>query len=124
MFIHYLSRSHIWNWWDSFLQAFYPSQYTLFLTIYTGKRLQSYQCIELTINDDVIAKVRALSEGEDAKKITDNFPMFEWTPGVLINEDGSEEDTPIIDETEVNNNEPERELNVQEENETNDNDDA
>ena len=79
---------------------------------------------DLQIDNDVIAQVRDLAEGEDANKITYNYPMFEWTPGVLINEDGSEEDTPIIDETEVNNNEPERELNVQEENETNDNDDA
>ena len=56
--------------------------------------------------------------------MTDNYPMFEWAPGVMITDDVSEEDTPIREETEVNNNEPEREVNVEEVNENNDNDEA
>ena len=56
--------------------------------------------------------------------MTDNYPMFEWAPGVLITDDVSEKDTPIIEETEINNNEPEGEVNVEEANEKNDNDKA
>ena len=56
--------------------------------------------------------------------MTDNYPMFEWVPGVLITYDVSEEDTPIRAETEVNNNEPEGELNVEEANENNYHDEA
>ena len=54
--------------------------------------------------------------------MTDNYPMFEWVPGFLITDDVSEEDTPTREETEVNNNEPEGEVNVEEANENNDND--
>ena len=41
-----------------------------------------------------------------------NSLMFEWAPSVLIAEDVIEEDTPISEETEINNNEPEVEVNV------------
>ena len=57
--------------------------------------------------------MRDLAEGEDSNKMTDNYPMFEWAPGVLITENVSERDTPIREETEVNNNEPEGEVNVE-----------
>ena len=60
--------------------------------------------------------MRDLAEGEDSNKMTDNYPMFEWAPGVLITENVSEKDTPIREETEVNNNEPEVEVNIEEEN--------
>ena len=56
--------------------------------------------------------------------MTDNYPMFEWAPGVLITEDVSEEDTPIREETKINNNEPEIEVNVEEANEKNYNDEV
>ena len=46
------------------------------------------------------------------KNITDNYPMFEWAPGVLITDNVSEEDKPIREETEINNNEPESEVNL------------
>ena len=57
--------------------------------------------------------MRDLAEGEDSNKITDKYPMFEWATGVLITENVSEKDTPIREETEVNNNEPEGEVNVE-----------
>ena len=63
-----------------------------FMSIYTGKCLHSYQWIEIPIYDDVIAHVRDLAEGDDAKKMTDNYPMFELAPGVLITDDVIEED--------------------------------
>ena len=48
--------------------------------------------------------------------------MFEWAPVVLIIDDVNEEDTPTREELEINNNEPEEEVNVKEANENNDND--
>ena len=83
------------------------------MSLYTRKILHSYQWTDLPIYDDVISKVRDLSEGEDAKKIIYNYPMFEWEPGVLITDYVNEEDTPIIEEKQVNNNEPEEEVNVE-----------
>ena len=69
------------------------------MSLYTGKRLHRYQLTEIPIGDDVISQVRDLAEEENAKKMTDNYPMFEWAPGVLITDDVSEEDTPTREET-------------------------
>ena len=49
-----------------------------------------YQWTELPIDDDVIAQVRYLAEGENANKITDNYLIFECAPDVLITDDVSE----------------------------------
>ena len=70
-----------------------------FMSLCTGKLLHSYQWTKLTIYDEIIAQVIDLAEVEDAKKLTDNYPMFEWAPGVLITEYVSEEYTPIREET-------------------------
>ena len=83
------------------------------MSLYTGKCLHIYQWIEIPIYDDVIAHVRDLAEGDDAKKMTDNYPMFELVPGVLITDDVIEEDTLKREKTEVNNNEPEGEVNAE-----------
>ena len=40
--------------------------------------------------------------------------MFDSAPGVLISDDISKENTPIREETEINNNESEGEVNVEE----------
>ena len=91
------------------------------MRIYTVKGLHSYQWIELPIDHDVIAQVIELSDEYNAKKMTDNYPMFEWEPCVLITDNVSEEDTPTREETKIKNNEPEGEVNVEEANENNDN---
>ena len=67
-----------------------------FMILYTGKLLHRYQWTEIPIYDDVIAQVRDLSDGEDAKKMMNKYPMFEWAPGALTTEDVSEENAPII----------------------------
>ena len=69
-----------------------------FMSQYTVKCLHRYQWIEIPIDDDVIAQVRNLAEEENAKKLSNNYMMFEWAPGVLITGDVSEEDTPIREE--------------------------
>ena len=55
-----------------------------FMSLYTGKCLHRYQWTEIPIDDDVITQVSDLPEGENERKMTDNYPMFEWAPGVLI----------------------------------------
>ena len=62
------------------------------MSLYTGKRLHSYQWDELPIDDDVISRVEELAMKEDAPVMADGYPMFEWSPGV-----------PIIDVTDINN---------------------
>ena len=92
-----------------------------FMSLYIGKRLHRYQCTDLPIDYDVISQLRYSAEEQDTKKMTDNYPMFEWSLYALINRDVSEEYTSIREETELNNNETEGEVNVEEENEKNDN---
>jgi hypothetical protein len=55
-----------------------------FMSLYTGKRLHSYDWKELPIDDDVINQVEQLAQREKAKRITDKYPLFEWAPGMPI----------------------------------------
>ena len=55
-----------------------------FMNLYTGKRLHSYNWEELPIDDETIDRVEELAKNEKAKKLTDNYPLFEWAPGVPI----------------------------------------
>ena len=59
------------------------------MSLYTGKRLNSYEWNEIYISDEGISRVEALTEDEKAPLIADGYPMFKWSPGV-----------PIIDELE------------------------
>ena len=61
-----------------------------FMSIYTVKRLHRYQWTELPIYHDVIDQVRYLSEGKYAKKMIDNYPIFQWSSCFLITYDLSE----------------------------------
>ena len=54
------------------------------MNIYTGKRINSYEWKELPIDDDVITQVELLAKNENAKHMTDAYPMFEWAPGLPI----------------------------------------
>jgi hypothetical protein len=58
-----------------------------FMSLYSGKRLHSYEWDELPIDDDVINRVEELATEEDAPIMTDGYPMFEWTPGDAIIDD-------------------------------------
>jgi hypothetical protein len=58
-----------------------------FMSLYTRKRLHSYEWDELPIDDEVIKRVEELGDEDNAPNMGDGYPMFEWTPG-----------TPIIDE--------------------------
>ena len=60
------------------------------MSLYTGKILHRYQWTEIPIDDYVIYQVRDLYEEEDAKKMTDDPPVFEWAPCVLITDNLSE----------------------------------
>ena len=44
-----------------------------------------------------------LAIGEKAKKMTDNYPMFEWAPGIpLDDDDDGNEDTVIVEPNDYN----------------------
>lgn len=55
-----------------------------FMSLYTGKKLHSYDWVESPIDDDVIARVEELAEMEDQPNIIDNMPIFEWGVGNQI----------------------------------------
>ena len=70
-----------------------------FMNLYTGKRLHSYNWEELPIDNDTIERVEELAKNEKAKRLTDNYPLFEWAPGVPI----VDEILPLPDEADNNN---------------------
>ena len=73
------------------------------MSLYTGKRLHSYNWQELPIDDETINRVEDLAKAEKAKRLTDNYPMFEWAPGVPI----IDELIPLLCEAENMNNDDE-----------------
>ena len=70
-----------------------------FMSLYTGKRLHSYEWNELPISDEVVDIVEALAEEQKARLMADGYPMLEWSLGV-----------PIIDKLEENNDDIKEEI--------------
>ena len=55
-----------------------------FMNLYTGKKLHSYHWQELPIDDEIIDRVKELGMTEAQRRLTDNYPLFEWEPGMKI----------------------------------------
>jgi hypothetical protein len=49
-----------------------------FMSLYSGKRLHSYEWKELPIDDDVINRVEELASREDAPTMINGYPVFTW----------------------------------------------
>jgi hypothetical protein len=64
-----------------------------FMSLYSGKKLHGYEWHELPITDEVISQVEELAKDQKAPLIKNNYPMFEWMPGVPILDDNETEDT-------------------------------
>ena len=60
-----------------------------FMNLYTGKKLHSYHWQELPIDDETIDRVEELGMTEAQRRLTDNYPLFVWEPGMTIR--GNEE---------------------------------
>ena len=52
-----------------------------FMSLYTGKKLHSYDWVETPIDDEVIARVEELAEAEGQPIVSDHMPLFEWGIG-------------------------------------------
>ena len=57
---------------------------SIFLSLYTGKRIHSYHWEQSPIPDDVITQVETLARDEDQPMLTDKLPLFEWSQGEPI----------------------------------------
>ena len=68
-----------------------------FMSLHTGKRLHSNKWDELPIDDEIIKAVENIAEEQGQPLLPDQYPMFEWAPGNLI-DDGDYDD----EETEEN----------------------
>jgi hypothetical protein len=77
-----------------------------FMSLYTGKRLHSYEWTELPIDDDVIATIKVLARKETGPTIRDKYPMFEWSPGVPIVDDVRNNENNNDNEIETEDNPP------------------
>lgn len=54
------------------------------MNLCTGKKLHSYHWQELPIDDETIDRVGELGMTETQRRLTDNYPLFEWEPGMTI----------------------------------------
>ena len=66
-----------------------------FMSLETGKRLNCYQWNELPITSEVIDRVNFLSTKEKQQQLQDGMPLFEWEPGVQINNTEMEVDSNV-----------------------------
>ena len=65
------------------------------MSLYTGKKLHSYDWVETPIDEDVISRVEELAEKENQPLIIDNMPLFEWGISDSI-QDNEETDTSVF----------------------------
>ena len=68
-----------------------------FMSLYTGKKLHSYDWIETPIDDEVISRVEELAKNEGQPLITDNMSLFEWGLGNMIAEEAIDEDNEVFE---------------------------
>ena len=54
------------------------------MILYTRKILHRYEWIELPIDNNVTEQVNNLSSNEKYPLVKDEYPMFEWAPGIPI----------------------------------------
>ena len=78
-----------------------------FMSLYSGKRIHSYEWKELPIDEEVIARVEELAEEEEAPEMKRGHPIFTWKRRIIeesdLNINDAIEDTIDIDV--LNNNE-------------------
>ena len=55
-----------------------------FMSLNSGKRINSYNWNQLPIPDDVIQRVEQLANDENQPYLDDKTPMFEWAPGIPV----------------------------------------
>ena len=67
-----------------------------FMSLYTGKRIDSYVWEELPVSDEIIERVREIAKQQKQPKLINGIPIFEWDSR---NNNRNEEDN----EDEVNN---------------------
>ena len=58
-----------------------------FISLYTGKRLNSYEWKELPIDEDVIDRINELAEKEEAPLMKKGYPVFTWKRRLLGEDD-------------------------------------
>jgi hypothetical protein len=81
----------------------------------TGKQLSRQQWDELPMPDGVIAAVEAMAASEHQPLLENGGPIFEWSPGIAIeDEDEAEAQIVIIDEQNEGNHQDIIEENVDE----------
>ena len=88
-----------------------------FMSLYTGKKLHAYVWTELPIDEDVIERVEYLANKENQPYHMDDHPIFEWSPGVAIDEDEEDERDGNDEDTGAEQEQPGEELEVVEEEE-------
>ena len=84
-----------------------------FMSLYTGKKIHGYDWHELPIDDEVIHRVEELAEREKQPKLINQAPLFEWSPGIIIEDDNDDNDGDSVNSDDDSNDlEPEQHDNI------------
>ena len=54
------------------------------MSLNSGKQLHTYHWQELLIPDFVVDRINELREEQEQPKMTNGYPIFEWSPGIPI----------------------------------------
>ena len=76
-----------------------------FMSLYTGKRINSYVWETLPISDEIIERVGAIAEQQKQPTIMDGIPIFEWDTRNKNTDDldSDNQESNVIDDNEGNN---------------------
>ena len=75
-----------------------------FMSLYTGKKIHSYDWVETPIDEDVISRVEELAQSEEQPVIAKNMPLFEWAIGNLIIDKTDDTPSNFLDISEMSEN--------------------
>ena len=74
------------------LNGIFESNGKYFMSLDTSRRICGSYWTEKLINKDMIDRVHSLAWQKGQPHLFDNCPMFQWSPGVPIEDDEEQED--------------------------------
>ena len=68
-----------------------------FMSLDTGRKIHSRKWMELSVDDSVIENVETIAFDQKQPLMPDNFPIFEWGPGIAVDDGFGDDDGDVED---------------------------
>ena len=56
------------------------------MSLETGRKIHSRKWMELPVDESVIDTVETIASDQKQPFMPDNFPIFEWGPGIVVDD--------------------------------------